>query len=102
MDGMEGMDVETVEVRQNQAASQTIMDIQILDGAEGLQIVIDYSAGLYEDESIDKFKDLFAKIAHLIVTHNYHEDMTVKDLRDKVHDRRTLFDAVKGIFSRKK
>ena len=102
MDGMEGMDVETVEVRQNQAASQTIMDIQILDGSEGLQIVIDYSAGLYEDESIDKFKDLFAKIAHLIVTHNYHEDMTVKDLRDKVHDRRTLFDAVKGIFSRKK
>ena len=102
MGGMEGMDVETVEVRQNQAASQTIMDIQILDGAEGLQIAIDYSAGLYEDESIDKFKDLFAKIAHLIVTHNYHEDMTVKDLRDKVHDRRTLFDAVKGIFSRKK
>ena len=102
MGGMEGMDVEAVEVRQNQAASQTIMDIQILDGAEGLQVAIDYSAGLYEDESIDKFKDLFAKIAHLIVTHNYHEDMTVKDLRDKVHDRRTLFDAVKGIFSRKK
>ena len=35
MDGMDGFDAETVEVRQNQAASQTILDMEILDGAGG-------------------------------------------------------------------
>ena len=44
MGGMEGFDVETVDVRQNQAASQTILDMEVLDGADGLQLMIDYAA----------------------------------------------------------
>ena len=41
MGGFEGMDVETIDVRQNQAASQTILDMEILDGADGLVLMVD-------------------------------------------------------------
>lgn len=102
MGGSDGFNIETVDIRQNQAASQTIMDIQILDGAEGLQIVLDYAAGLYEDDTIDRFKDLYIKVAHAMLTHNSQEDITIGELKDKILDKRSFFETIKGIFSRKR
>ena len=49
MGGAEGMDIETIDIRQNQAASQTILDMEILDGEDGLQLMIDYTASLYDE-----------------------------------------------------
>jgi len=102
MGGMEDFDVEMVEVRQNQAASQTILDMEILDGAEGLQIVIDYAASRYEDSSIEKFKDIYIRVAQALVTHNAHLDLTVGEIREKIENRSNFFDVVKGIFRRKR
>ena len=59
MGGLEELNVESIEIRQNQAASQTIIDMEILDGEDGLVLMIDYAASLYKDESMDKFRDLF-------------------------------------------
>lgn len=41
MGGLEGMNIETIDIRQNQAASQTMLDMEILDGADGLKLMID-------------------------------------------------------------
>ena len=68
MGSLDGMNIRTVEIRQNQAASQTILDMEILDGEDGLQLMIDYTASLY-DESMDKFKDTFINVAQGLVTH---------------------------------
>jgi len=102
MGGLESFNVEHVDVRQNQAASQTILDMEILDGADGLQLMIDYAASRYEDESIEKFKDIYIKVAQSLVTHNSQKDMTVGELKEKLKDRMNFFALVKGIFSRKK
>ena len=102
MGGMDGFDFEMVEVRQNQAASQAVLDIQILDGAEGLQIVIDYAASQYEDASIEKFKEIYVKTAQALLTHNSQKDVTVKELMGKVADRRNFFQSFMSVFSRKK
>ena len=101
MGGMEGFDVETVDVRQNQAASQTILDMEILDGADGLQLMIDYAASRYEDSSIEKFKDLYVKTAQTLATHNSQSDITIGEIKAKLADKRNFFQIVKGIFSRK-
>jgi len=100
--GLEGMNIENVEIRQNQAASQTILDMEILDGSDGLQLMIDYAASRYDNESIERFKDLFLKAAQLMVTHNSQADVTVKELKDKITDKKNFFRIITGIFSKKK
>ena len=102
MNGMEGFDIQNVDIRQNQAAAENILDIQILDGAEGLQVVIDYAASRYEDASIEKLKDIYVKTAQALVTHNSQKDVTIRELRSKLEDRKNFFQTVKGFFSRKK
>ncbi len=101
MGGMDGMDVETIDIRQNQAASQTILDMEILDGEDGLVLMIDYASRLYEDESMERFKDIFVRVAQGLVTHNSQTDVTVGELRKKYSNKRNFFETVKGIFGRK-
>ena len=101
MDGAGGFDIETVDVRQNQAASQTILDMEILDGADGLQLMIDYAASRYEDASIERFKDLYVKLAQELATHNSQSDITIGEIKAKLEDKRNFFQIVKGIFGRK-
>ncbi|MCR5122317.1 MAG: AMP-binding protein [Ruminococcus sp.] len=102
MGGLGDMNIESVEIRQNQAASQTILDMEILDGGDGLKLMIDYAASRYEDESIGHFKDIFVKAAQLMSTHNSQADITIKELKDKIADKKNFFSIIAGIFSKKK
>ena len=101
MDGG-GMNIETVDIRQNQAASQTILDMEILDGKEGLVLMIDYAASKYNQESMEKYRDLFVMTAQALVTHNSQKDVTVRELKNKLTDKSNFFAKVIGIFRRKK
>ncbi len=102
MGGAEGMDIETIDIRQNQAASQTILDMEILDGEDGLQLMIDYTASLYDDESMDRFKDIYIKVAQGLVTHNSQTDVTVGELRKKYSSKMTFFETIMAVFGRKR
>ena len=102
MGGMDGLDVETIDIRQNQAASQTILDMEILDGADGLVLMIDYTASLYDDSSMDDFKNIFVKTAQGLVTHNSQTDVTIGELRKKYSNKKTFFENVMGVFRRKR
>ena len=102
MGGMEGFDFQMVDVRQNQAASQTILGMEILDGADGLQLMIDFAASRYEEASIEKFKDIYVKLAQMMVTHNSQKDVTIRELKQKLADKKNFFQTIVGIFSRKK
>lgn len=102
MGGMEGFDFKMVDVRQNQAASQTILDMEILDGADGLQLMIDFAASRYEEASIEKFKDIYVKLAQMMVTHNSQKDVTIREIKQKLADKKNFFQTIVGIFSRKK
>ena len=102
MGGKEDFDVEMVDIRQNQAASQTILDMEILDGADGLTLMIDFAASRYKEESMERFKDIYVKLAQALVTHNSQADVTIGEIRDKIEDHRNFFKTIAGIFSRKK
>ena len=102
MGGLENFNIEPVDVRQNQAASQTILDMEILDGADGLQLMIDYAASRYNDESIEKFKDIYVKVAQSLVTHNSQKDVTIGELKSKLKDKKNFFHSVLSKIRRKK
>ena len=102
MGGLEEMNVEAIDIRQNQAASQTILDMEILDGADGLELMIDYISSLYEDETMERFKDVFVKVAHGLVTFNSQDDVTMKELLKKYKDKKDFFATFRGAFKRKR
>ena len=41
-------------------------------------------------------------LAQALVTHNSQKDVTIGEIKDKIRDKKTFFQLVKGIFSRKK
>lgn len=102
MNGAEAFDIEMVDVRQNQAASQTFLDIEVLDGEDGLELMIDFAASLYEESSIERFKDIYVKLAQSMVTHNSQTDVTIGELKAKLEDKQSFFSVLKGRFRRKK
>ncbi len=102
MGSLEGFEAETVDVRQNQAASQTILDMEILDGSDGLQLMIDYAASRYNESSIETFRNIYIRTAHLMVSNRTQEDVTIGGLRRQLHEKRNLLRVVAGVFRRKK
>ena len=102
MNSMDGFDVETVDVRQNQAASQTILDMEILDGSDGLQLMIDYAASRYKDTSIENFRNIYIRVAHALIENLGQEDVTVGTLRKHLKEKKHLLKVVAGVFRRKK
>ena len=102
MGGMDGFEAETVDVRQNQAASQTILDMEILDGSDGLQLMIDYAASRYNESSIESFRNIYVRAAQLMISNRTQEDVTIGELRKQLHEKRNLLKVVAGVFRRKK
>ena len=102
MGGMDMLEIETVDVRQNQAASQTVLDMEILDGEDGLNLMIDYAASHYTDESMDRYKNIYVNTAQALATHNSQNDVTIGELRAKLTDRKNFFVKFVSKFRRKK
>lgn len=95
------MNIETIDIRQNQAASQTILDIEILDGEDGLETMIDYASSKYKDESMVKFKDLFIRVVQIMTKYTAQKDVTVYDLRKEIKNENSIFKIFSSIFTRK-
>ncbi len=101
MNGGMGMDIETVDIRQNQAASQTILDMEILDGSQGLILMIDYAASKYLQSSMEHFRDVFVMVAQSLVTHNSQEDVSVGEIKKKLVEKHRFFTKIVSIFKKK-
>ena len=99
--GFGDMQIESIDIRQNQMASQTVLDIEILDGEDGLEAMIDYTSSRYKDESMVKFKDLFMKVTHSMVRYTSQHDQTVAGLRKEISSGDNLLKKFVSIFNRK-
>ena len=78
--------IETVDIRQNQAASQTILDMEILDGADGLGLMIDYAASRYNDSSMEHFRDLFVNAAQTLLKCGSEPEMTTGGIKERIRN----------------
>ena len=96
-----GLTVEEIEIQQNKAASQAVLDIQILDGEAGLQYVVDYAASRYEKEIMSEFQNLFKRVIATIVN-AYTDGYTFTQLKKDVLGQKGLMQKIKDIFSEKK
>ena len=81
---LDGMKIETVDIRQNNAASQSVLDIEILDSDLGLRLSLDYASSRYERSTMERFRELVLRITAVLVHADGAEYLTVKGLRDEV------------------
>ena len=96
-----GLIVEPIEIRHNKAASQAVLDIQILDGEGGLKYVFDYAASRYKEETMTAFMELFNRVIAAIANNTNADGYSFKQLKEYVCGKKNLLQKIKGIFSKK-
>ena len=97
-----GLDVKQMDIRQNKAASQAVLDIQILDGEAGLEYVFDYAASRYEQETMNDFQILFKKVVAAILNNTNTDGYDFEHLKKDVCGKKGLMQKIKDIFANKK
>ena len=88
VEGMPGMNITNIPIRQNKGASENILDMQVLDGSKGLQFAFDYTASRYKPESIEKFQKLFSKVIDIAAENATQTGITFKEIKDELAGRR--------------
>jgi non-ribosomal peptide synthetase component F len=97
-----GLNVEQMDIRHNKAASQAVLDIQILDGEAGLRYVFDYAASRYEQETMSEFQNLFKRVVASIVNNANTDGYDFEQLKKDVRGKKGLMQKIKDIFAEKK
>ena len=98
---LDGMEIETVDIRQNRAASQSVLDIEILDSEPGLRLSLDYASSRYDRETMERFRKLFTRITAVLVHADGAEYITLRELREEVQKEHSFFRKVLSVFSKR-
>ena len=97
-----GINVETVEIAHNNAAAQSVLDIQIFDSEEELEYVFEYASSRYEQETMNEFKNLFKRVVATIVNNINTDGYDFEHLKKDVCGKKGLLQKIKDIFADKK
>lgn len=87
---------EQVAIRQNNAASQTILDAEVIDGNDGPRLALHYAASRYDAETIRAFAEILVKVAAQLVVHTMPHTFTFGELREDVLGRTPFFKRILG------
>ena len=80
---------------------QSVLDIQILDGEDGLQYAFDYAASRYKKETMSEFQNLFKRVIATIVNANT-DGYTFAQLKKDVCGKTGLLQRIKAVFVKEK
>lgn len=74
-----------VDIRHNEAASQNILDLEILNTPEGMQVMIDYASSRYEKSSMENYRDIMGAVIKSLLKSVDDENATVKGVLNVVY-----------------
>ena len=74
-----------------------MLDIQILDGEEGLKYTFDYSSSRYEEGTMIAFKELFKRVVATIINNTNTDGCSFKQLKEYVCGKKSLLEKLKGV-----
>ena len=89
------------EIAQNNAAAESVLDVQILDSDEGLQYVFDYAASRYKQETMTDFQNLFKGVVAAIVNNANADGYDFGQLKKDVCGKKPLWQRITDIFAKK-
>lgn len=99
---IQGLDVEMIEILQNKMASQNVLDIQILDGEDGIQYVFDYAASRYDEKTMVEFQKIFCRIVSVLLTNTSLDTCTFGNLQKEIRGSKGILQMVKKHLGRLK
>lgn len=99
---LDGVEIEKVDVRQNKAAAQSVLDMEILDNGDDFVLSMDYASSRYEVSTMERFCKLFIRIASVLVHTDDENYITVKKLRSEVQKDYPFFRKDMSAFSERK
>ncbi len=76
-EGMDDFDIQEVEIRRNRVASENILDVELLDGKDGLALMLEYNASCYKKESMERFRNIFLATTQVLLSFADDESATV-------------------------
>ena len=100
-DDFDGMNVKKVKIAHNNAAAESVLDIQILDDEDGLQYVFDYEVGRYKQETMSEFQNLFKRVVAAIVNNTSTDGYDFGQLKKDLYIKESLMQKIKAIFAKK-
>jgi len=74
-----------VELRRNDAASQNILDLEILNSPDGLEVMLDYASSRYNAASIEGYRDIMGATIKAMIASTDNEKATVKSILANVY-----------------
>ena len=101
-DVLPGIDVTPIDVAHNKAAAMSILDIQILEGEDGLEYVFDYAAARYEEKTMLAFSELLKYVVASLTENTNTERYTFKALKREVREKKRTARKEKHNASKKK
>ena len=101
-DDFSEINMKEIEIAHNNAAAQSVLDIQILDGDDGLQYVFDYASSRYELETMTEFQSLFKSVVAAIVNNSNTDGYDFLKLKKDLCGKKRLLQRIKAIFAKEK
>lgn len=75
-----------VELKHNAAASQNILDLEVLNTPEGLEIMLDYASSRYHVASMENYRDVMGATIKALVACTDDDKATVRSVLSAVYD----------------
>ncbi len=63
-----------VPMRRNNSGSQNILDIEIREPDDGLEVLLDYAAHRYRQDSMKRFAEIYARTVQRLIDADYDTD----------------------------
>jgi len=74
-----------VEIKHNNAASQNILDLEILNSPDGLQVMLDYASSRYNKASMEKYAEIMKSTVIALIRHADDDKATIKTVFAEVY-----------------
>lgn len=75
-----GSTISTVEIEQQNEAYENILDIEISDAGDEFELLMEYATSLYEETSIESFKNIYKEICMKLTQFAENTELRVKDV----------------------
>ena len=86
-----------VKIKQNDAAAQAVLDVEIRNTQDGMKCVMEYASSRYEKDSIIKYSKLLDAVIYILLETS-DNDINVKQLFTNVNNKLHIGNAISNLF----
>ena len=87
-----------VDIRRNNAASQNVLDLEVLNSKEGITLMFDYASSRYDKKTIEDYRDILNVVIECLIENGNIDSANIKTIVKNVYKKLGLFSVFKQWF----